>query len=73
MCSYTYSSYCCGCDYIIWWDSVEVCGNRSLSGYDVEAVDIDMCPNKVVSFEGICDWYCDECSEDYDLEYELDE
>lgn len=72
MCQYTYSYYYCGCDYYIWWDTVEFCSNRFLSGYSVDVSTADMCRDRVVFCDGISDYYCNECSEDHTLEYELD-
>ncbi|THZ42173.1 hypothetical protein D6C87_05211 [Aureobasidium pullulans] len=62
MCTYTYSWYICNHDYYIWTDSVEVCSNRLLSGYSADAWSI-----------GFGEYYCRDCSEDYTLEYELEE
>lgn len=73
MCGYTYSTTFCGCDYYIHYDSVEFCEHRTFSGYSVDGWSSDMCDNKVVVCEGIGNFYCDECSEDHTLEYDLDE
>lgn len=73
MCKYTYSTTYCGCEYYIHYDSVEFCEHRTFSGYSVDGWSSDMCDNKVVICEGIGDYYCDECSEDHTLEYDLDE
>ena len=43
------------------------------SGYSPDAWSIDMCKNITVTCEGLSDYYCENCSEDYFLEYELDE
>jgi hypothetical protein len=73
MCGYTYSFYCCSHDTFIHGSSIEVCANRLLSGYSYDAWSIDMCKNITVKCEGFSSYYCHECSEDYSLEYELDE
>lgn len=73
MCSYTYVQYHCGCDYYLLSDSVEFCSNRIFSGYSVQISSNDMCERKVVDFAGISRFYCDECSEDHTLEFELEE
>lgn len=73
MCSYTFSYYACGCDYFIWSDTMEYCSNRYLSAHSIDIFSVDMCENKVVTCDGIPGYYCDECSEDHTLEYELDE
>jgi hypothetical protein len=73
MCSYTYSWYYCNHDYYIWANSIEICPNRLLSGYSSDAWSIDMCKNMKVTCGGFSNYYCNDCSEDYSLEYELDE
>jgi hypothetical protein len=73
MCSYTYIQYYCGCDYYMISDSVEFCSNRIFSGYSVDGWSNDMCEKQAVSFAGISRFYCNECSEDHTLEYQLEE
>lgn len=73
MCSYTYLFYYCGHDYYILSDTIEFCSNRYLSGYSVDVWTIDMCTDKVVECYGLSKYYCNECSEDHTLEYELEE
>ncbi|CAC9893464.1 unnamed protein product [Aureobasidium pullulans] len=73
MCTYTYSWYICNHDYYIWTDSVEVCSNRLLSGYSADAWSIDMCKHHIAICKGFGEYYCRDCSEDYTLEYELEE
>ena len=63
----------CGHDSFVWYDSLEFCGNRSLSAYSIDIWTVDMCKDKTVICRGLSDWYCDECVEDHTLEYELDE
>lgn len=50
-----------------------MCHNRLLSGYSYDAWSIDMCKNMTVSCGGFSNYYCNECSEDVALEFELDE
>ena len=73
MCQYTYSYYYCGHDYFIYSDSLETCANRYLSAHSVDVWTIDMCKDMVVTCNGISIYYCKECSEDYTLEFDLDE
>ena len=73
MCQYTYLYYFCGHDYYICSDSAEVCANRYLSAHSADIWTIDMCKDMVVTCEGISRYYCNECSEDHTLEFELDE
>lgn len=73
MCKHEYSFYYCGCDYFVWYDSVEMCGNRTLSGYSIDGYTIDMCDDKVATCCGYSSSYCAECADDHTLEYELDE
>lgn len=54
-------------------DSIEICPNRLLSGYSYDAWSIDMCPNRKVTCGGFSQYYCNSCSEDVALEFELDE
>lgn len=54
-------------------NSMEVCSSRLLSGYSYDAWSIDMCRNMTVSCGGFSNYYCNECSEDVALEYQLDE
>lgn len=73
MCTYTYSWYVCNHDYYIWADSVEVCEHRFLSSYSYDAWTIDMCKRVQAICKGFGRYYCKDCSEDHQLEYELDE
>lgn len=73
MCSYTYSWYYCNHDYYIWANSIEICASRLLSGYSYDAWSIDMCKNPTVKCGGFSNYYCTECSEDVNLELQLDE
>lgn len=73
MCAHSYSCYGCGHGFFIWYDDIEYCGNRTLSAYDIEIEASDMCDNPVVTCEGVSNLCCNECSEDYELEHELDE
>jgi hypothetical protein len=73
MCSYTYSWYYCSHDSYIWDNSVELCASRLLSGYSYDAWSIDLCDNRKVTCDGYSLYYCEDCSEDVALEYELDE
>lgn len=73
MCGYTYSWYICNHDYFIWYDSVEICEHRFLSGYSFDAWSNDMCKNMIVTCAGFSNQYCNECSEDHTLEFELEE
>jgi hypothetical protein len=52
---------------------MEVCSSRLLSGYSYDAWSIDMCKNMTVSCGGFSTYYCNDCSEDVALEYQLDE
>ena len=73
MCKYTYLHYYCGHDYYILTDSLEYCDNRYISSYSVDVWTIDMCRDKKVECSGLSRFYCDECSEDHTLEYQLEE
>ncbi|KAF2625538.1 hypothetical protein BU25DRAFT_460262 [Macroventuria anomochaeta] len=73
MCSYTYSWYYCNHDYYIWANSIEICASRLLSGYSYDAWSIDMCKNPTVKCGGFSNFYCSDCSEDVNLELQLDE
>ncbi|KER00541.1 hypothetical protein AUEXF2481DRAFT_34762 [Aureobasidium subglaciale EXF-2481] len=73
MCEYTYSWYRCNHSYYIWQDSIEICTNRFLSSYSCDAWSIDMCKEHVATCTGFIDYYCHECSEDYTLEWDLEE
>ena len=54
MCSYSYGQYACGCgeDYIN-WDTVEFCGNKTLSAGQIEGGVECMCDKVVATFEGL--------------------
>lgn len=54
-------------------DSVEVCSSRLVSGYSYDVWPGDMYRNTTTSCDGFNDYHCEECSEDFVLEYELDE
>ena len=73
MCQYYYAYYDCGCDITIWLDEAETCANRYLDGYGGDYFFPLMCPNAVIVCDGNSGYVCDECSEDWDLEFELDE
>ncbi|RMZ69409.1 mitochondrial carrier [Pyrenophora seminiperda CCB06] len=89
MCSYTYSWYYCNHDYYICKthgisgdchadspcraNSIEVCSSRLLSGYSYDAWSIDMCSKMKIECGGFSNYYCNDCSEDVALEFELDE
>ncbi|KAF1983033.1 hypothetical protein K402DRAFT_396967 [Aulographum hederae CBS 113979] len=73
MCSYSYSWYICGHTYYIHYNSLEVCANRLLSSYSYDAWSIDLCKNIQVECGGFSNYYCNDCSEDVSLEFELDE
>ena len=40
------------------------------SGYSYDAWSNDLCKNMTVTCDGMSNYYCDKCSEDYYLEYE---
>lgn len=73
MCQYTYCYYVCGHDYFIVSDTMEFCANRSVSAHSVDAWTVDMCKDLVVECLGMSRYYCNECSEDHLLEFQLDE
>lgn len=59
--------------YFIWTNTMEACWNRFLSSYSPDIWSIDMCKNMVVECKGISNYYCNDCSEDHTLEFQLDE
>ena len=73
MCQYSYSYYFCGCETFVWYDTIEFCENKSVSPWSISGWTADMCKDKVVTCLGYSRYYCNECSEDHTLEYELDE
>ncbi|KAF2765732.1 hypothetical protein EJ03DRAFT_318879 [Teratosphaeria nubilosa] len=73
MCRYPFTYYCCGHDSVIWSDTIEYCADRSVSAHSIDIWTTDMCSSKVVTCLGMTSYVCHECSEDYTLEFELDE
>ncbi|KAI4721051.1 hypothetical protein E4T48_02741 [Aureobasidium sp. EXF-10727] len=59
--------------YYIWTDTIEICTNRFLSSYSYDAWSIDMCKHHVAVCKGFGNYYCPDCSEDHNLELELEE
>ena len=73
MCSFTYWWYYCNHGTYAWEEDIEFCSNRLLSCYSYDAWCNDMCENLQVICGGFSNYYCDDCSEDIGLEFELDD
>ena len=73
MCFFYYAYTDCGCTTTILLDEAECCINRYIDGYEGGYFYPEMCPNAVLICDGFSGYFCDECSEDWNLEYELDE
>lgn len=71
MCVYSYAFFSCGCDFFVY--EAELCGNYCVPAQGSALEVVEMCPNGKVTCYGQAGEICDECNDDWDLEFELDE
>lgn len=75
MCIYHYSDTRCHCTHLLWIDEAECCDKRYLPLLQDNEIADYSCPNSVVVWEGVSEYFCDNCTEltKMDWEYEDEE
>lgn len=72
MCWITSAWYDCRCEQWTWHENIELCQNRTLGAYGDITYDALSCPFLVELYEDRVGFPCDDCTDWYDVEYQLD-